>query len=119
MGLRIKLIAFVLGLCFLGIVLRCIRQNAFRPLYAALWLGLSCFLLSVALLEPLYKTLATSVVGITDARHVIYIAVIGFLLIYCLYLTVMVSRMSNQIRQLISQVAILEDKLTRPRPGQR
>ena len=47
---------------------------------------------------------------IVDARHVIYIAIIGFLLIYSLYLTVMVSRMSNQIRHLISAVAILETR---------
>ena len=111
MGLKIKLIAFVLGLLFFWVVLRCVRQNTLRPLYAVLWVGLSCFLLSISLLEPVYKWIATSLIGIYDARHVIYIAVIGFLLIYSLYLTAMVSRMSNQIRHLISSVAILESRI--------
>ncbi len=111
MGIRIKLIAFLLGIFFFGIVFRAVRQNTFRPLYAVLWLGLSCFLLSIAVLEPFYKWIATSVLGIFDARHVIYIAIIGFLLIYILYLTAMVSRISNQVRHLISTVAILDSRV--------
>jgi len=107
MGLRIKLFAFVLGILFLGVVLRHIRQNTFRPVYGVLWLFISVFLLSIAALEPVYRWIAVSVIGINDARHIIYIAVIGFLLVYNLYLTSMVSRMSNQIRQLISSLAVL------------
>ena len=111
MGLKIKLIAFLLGFVFFVVVLRSVKRNIFRPSYAVLWLGMSLFLLSIALLEPLYKWIATSVLGILDARHIIYIALIGFLLVYVFFLTSMVTRMSNQIQQLISTVAILEAKL--------
>jgi hypothetical protein len=108
MGLKIKIIAFLLGLIFLLVVFRNIRRNVFRPAYAVMWIAVSVFLLSISLLEPFYKWLATSVLGIEDARHIIYITLIGFLLIHLFYLTAMVSQMSNQIRQLISQVAILQ-----------
>jgi hypothetical protein len=114
MGTRIKIIAFMLGLLFFSAVFRCVRQNNLRPFYAVLWLGLAGFLLSIAALEPVYKWMATSVIGILDARHVIYIAMIGFLLVYSLYLTTMVSRMSNQIRHLISAVAMLEGREPHP-----
>ena len=107
MGLKIKLIAFLLGLIFLLIVFRNIRRNVFRPAYAVMWIAMSVFLLSISLLEPFYKWLATSGLGIEDARHIIYITLIGFLLIHLFYLTAMVSQMSNQIRQLISEGAIL------------
>jgi hypothetical protein len=110
MGLRIKLIAFVLGILFLGVVLRHIRQNTFRPVYGVLWLLISIFLLSIAVLEPVYRWIAVSLIGINDARHIIYIALIGFLLVYNLYLTSMVSRMSNQIRHLISATAMLDER---------
>jgi hypothetical protein len=106
MGLKIKIIAFLLGLLFLLVVFRSIRQNVFRPAYAVMWIGMSLFLLSISALEPFYKWLATSVLGIEDARHIIYIALIGFLLVNLFHLTAMVSRMSNQIRQLISNEAI-------------
>jgi hypothetical protein len=111
MGLRIKIGLLVLGLVFLVVVLRQVRQNKFRPFPSVLWVVVSLFLLSVAALEPFYKWLADSVVGIADARHIIYIGVFGFLLSYNLYLTVLASRMSNQIRHLISSLAILNERL--------
>jgi hypothetical protein len=76
-----------------------------------LWLGMAAFLLSIAVLEPLYKWIATSVIGILDARHIIYIVLISFLLVYVFFLTSMVTRLSNQVLQLISAIAILEAKL--------
>lgn len=111
MGLKIKLIAFALGLVFFYVVLRNVKRNTFRPSYAVLWLGMAAFLLSVAILEPFYKWIATSVIGILDARHIIYIALISFLLIYVFFLTSMVTRLSYQVLQLISAIAILETKL--------
>jgi hypothetical protein len=111
MGLKIKLIAFALGLVFFYVVLRNVKRNTFRPSYAVLWLGMAAFLLSIAVLEPLYKWIATSVIGILDARHIIYIVLISFLLVYVFFLTSMVTRLSNQVLQLISAIAILEAKL--------
>jgi hypothetical protein len=119
MGLKIKLIAFALGLVFFCVVLRNVKRNTFRPSYAVLWLGMSLFLLSIAVLEPLYKWIATSVIGILDARHIIYIALIGFLLVYVFFLTSMVTRLSNQVLQLISAVAVLEAKLADRTSSQR
>jgi hypothetical protein len=112
MGLKIKLIAFALGLVFFYVVLRNVKRNIFRPSYAVLWLTMAAFLLSIAVFEPIYKWIATSVIGILDARHIIYITLIGFLLIYVFFLTSMVTRLSNQVLQLISALAILETKLT-------
>ncbi|MGA2602774.1 MAG: DUF2304 domain-containing protein [Verrucomicrobiia bacterium] len=119
MGLKIKLIAFALGLVFFCVVLRNVKRNTFRPSYAVLWLGMSLFLLSIAVLEPLYKWIATSVIGILDARHIIYIALISFLLVYVFFLTSMVTRLSNQVLQLISAVAVLEAKLADQTNSQR
>jgi hypothetical protein len=112
MGIKIKLIAFALGIVFFYVVLRNVKRNTFRPSYAVLWLGMAAFLLSIAVLEPLYKWIATSVIGILDARHIIYIVLISFLLIYVFFLTSMVTRLSNQVLQLISAIAILETKLS-------
>lgn len=116
MGLKIKILAFVIGIGFFLFVLRSIQRNSMRPAYAVLWTGISLFLLSVSVLEPFYRWLASSVIGIVDARHVIYIVLIGFLLVYVLYLTQKLSRMSDLIQVLLSQVAILEDELRGGKP---
>ena len=116
MGLKIKLLAFLVGIGFFFFVLRSIQRNTMRPAYAVLWTGISLFLVSVSVLEPLYQWLAGSVIGIVDARHVIYIVLIGFLLVYVFYLTQKLSRMSDQLQVLLSQLAIVEDELRRKLP---
>lgn len=117
MGLKIKLLALVIGLAFLFFVLRSIQRNTMRPAYAVLWLIMAVFLVSVSVLEPFYQWLAGSVIGIVDARHVIYIVLIGFLMVYVFYLTQKISKMSDQIQVLLSQLAIVEDEVRRKLKG--
>lgn len=117
MGLKIKILALLVGLGFFFFVLRSIQRNSMRPAYAVLWTLISLFLVSVSLLEPFYQWLAGSVIGIVDARHVIYIVLIGFLLVYVFYLTQKISRMSDQIQVLLSQLAIVEDEIRSKNKG--
>jgi len=116
MGLKLKLIALLAGLAFFFFVARSIQRNSMRPAYAVLWTFVALFLVSVSVAEPLYQWLAGSVIGIVDARHVIYIVLIGFLLVYVFYLTQKISRMSDQIQVLLSQLAIVEDEVRRKTP---
>ena len=111
MGPRIKILAFIIGLFFFFFVLRSLKRNFMRPTYAFLWIILSLFLLSISILEPLYKWIAIYVIGIMDARHIIYVSLIGFLLVYVFHLTGKISQMSDQIQILISNTAILEQEL--------
>jgi len=111
MGIKIKILAFVIGLFFFAFVLRSLKRNFIRPTYAFLWIMMSLFLLSISVLEPFYKWIAVNVIGIIDARHIIYVALIGFLLVYIFHLTGKISQMSDQIQVLISHTAILEKEL--------
>jgi hypothetical protein len=113
MGLKIKILALVIGVAFFFFVLRSIQRNSMRPAYAVLWMGIGIFLVSVSVLEPLYQWLAGSVIGIVDARHVIYIVLIGFLMVYVFYLTQKLSRLSDQLQVILAQLAILEDEVRR------
>jgi len=110
MGFKIKLVAFLVGLIFLVIILYSIRRNNLKPGYTILWLAMSFFLLSIPILEPFYQWISYSVLGLIDARHIIYIFLIGFLLVYVFYLTNRISNMNDQIKSLITQVAILESR---------
>jgi hypothetical protein len=111
MGNRIQLIAFITGMLFFFSIMRYVKKKSFNPSFSVLWLGVSLFLVSISVLEPFYRWVAYSVIGIIDARHIIYIFLIGFLLVYILYLTSKISRMSDQIQNLISFTAILKDKI--------
>jgi len=113
MGLKIKILALLVGISFFFFVLRSIQRNSMRPAYAVLWTMIALFLVSISVLEPFYQWIAGSVIGIVDARHVVYIVLIGFLMVYVFYLTQKLSRMSDQIQILLSQLAIVEDELRR------
>jgi len=111
MGIRIKIIAFIVGCLFFLMVIRFVKRKGFNPSFSVLWLAVSFFLISISIFEPLYHWLARSVIGIIDARHIIYIVLIGFLLGYVFYLSLKITRMSDQIQNLISYTAILKKKL--------
>lgn len=65
---------------------------------------------SVVVFEKLYKWVATTI-GLTDASFLIIIALISFLMVYVLYLSVKISEMSDRIQELISFTSILENKI--------
>jgi hypothetical protein len=111
MGIRIKIFAVIIGLCFFFAVLRVIKRGGFRPSYSTAWIAIALFLISIPVFEFFYKWVATSALGIVDARHIIYVVLIGFLLVYAFYLTTKISRMSDQIQELISYTSILEKRL--------
>lgn len=111
MGLKIKIISLILGLVFVYFVFRFVKKKTFRPSYAVLWILIALFLVSIPVVEKFYKWVATTVVGITDARHIIYAGLIGFLLVYIFYLTIRISRMNDQVQELISYTGILEKEI--------
>ena len=111
MGIKIKLIALLLGIIYMLVILTTIKKNNLRPSYAFLWFIMAGFLISISLFEPLYQWISYSIIGIKDARHLIYIVLIGFLLVYTYFLTTKINSINDQVQQLISFVAILEKKL--------
>jgi hypothetical protein len=113
MGLKIKLMALALGLIYTFFVLRFVQRKSFRPGYAVLWLSIAFFLISIPIFEGFYKWFTVNLIGIIDARHIIYISLIGFLLIFSFHLTIFISRLSDRVQELISYVAVLENKLDR------
>lgn len=110
---RLTLMAAFLGVVFTTIVVLSIRSSSMRPTFAWLWIGITAFLLSVPVFESFYKWFASAVIGIDDARTVVYVALLGFLLVYSLYMTLKVSMLSDQIQELISHTAILETRVSR------
>jgi hypothetical protein len=111
MGIKILITASVIGLIFFIFILRNITKKNFNPSYSILWFCVSLFLLSIPIFEPFYRWFSIYVIGIIDARHIIYIFLIGFLLVYTFFLTSKITKMSNQIQRLISTIAILEERI--------
>ena len=111
MGLKIKVISFAIGAIFFLFIVLAIKRNQMPPLSACLWVAISLFLLSIPILESFYKWISVAVIGIDDARHIIYICVIGFLMVCVFGLSLAISRLSDKVQNLIGLGAILEQRL--------
>ena len=111
MGLKLNIFAFVVGTLLFLVILSSCKRNSLRPSSVLLWSSMPIFLVSIPLLEPFYKWLASALLGMDDARHLIYIVIILFLLTYCFYLSVKISQLSDRIQKLISFTAIMNAKL--------
>lgn len=108
MDIKQQIFALIAGLILLALVCRLLKNERLHPSFAALWIGMAVFLLSISVFGEMYRWLAHSVLGVTGGDHVIYISLIGFLIMYVFYLTGKLCRMIDQITKLISTVAMLE-----------
>jgi hypothetical protein len=111
MGFKIKIFSLLLGILFIVVVVRFIKKNTISPSFVFLWLLVCFFLISVPIFEDFYVFLAHNIFGFDNAANIIYIIILGFLLIYILYITLQMNRISDQIHILISQTAILEKEI--------
>lgn len=108
MDIKQQIFAFIAGIALLFFVFQLLKKERLHPPFAALWIGMGLFLLSISLFGNLYRWVAHSVLGVSGGDHVIYISMIGFLVMYVFYLTGKICRMMDQITKLISTVAMLE-----------
>lgn len=110
MPIYLKILSFIFAVSFLFVFFVLIRKKAIKPFYTALWLVISLFMISVVIFERFYKWLATNL-GLTDASFLIIVALISFLMVYVLHLSIKLSEMGDRIQELISFSSILEKEL--------
>jgi len=111
MGTKFQIIAFLFGLIFLVSILRYLRKKSYNPSLSILWVVIALFLISIPIFEPFYRWLSYDIFGLLDARTIIYVVLIGFILIYIFNLTLKISLMEDQLQSLISYTAILEKEI--------
>lgn len=109
MNLNLQALSFILGILFFLIILYNIRAKKLSPSYSVLWIILSFLLILIPIFQTVFIKIARFF-GVY-AENLVYILLIGFLLIYVLYITSKVVRLNNQVKELISNSAILEDEL--------
>jgi len=110
MSLSIKILVLIFGVILFGIFITLVRKKSVKPFYSALWLIISLFIFSFVIFERFYKWIAT-MLNIADASFLIEVALISFLLIYVMYLSIKISVLSDRIQELISYSSILEHEL--------
>lgn len=109
MNLNLQVLSLLLGIFFLVVIFYNIKIKRLSPSYSILWILLAVFLLLVPVFQSFFISIAR-IFGVY-AENLVYIILIGFLLVYVLFITSKVVRLNNQVKELISNTAIIEDEI--------
>lgn len=94
------------------LVLELVRRRKLREEYALLWLATGVVLLLLSLSRPLLDTLA-ALTGIFYPPSALFLVALLFVLTILLHFSIVLTRLSQQNRELAQQLALLRHDLER------
>ncbi len=92
------------------IVLELVRRRRMMERYALLWLGAAATLLVLAIWKGLLTTLSSDV-GIKAPANALFAVGFAFIVVLLLSVSLVISRLSDQNKQLAQRVALLADRV--------
>ena len=109
---RIEYLALLFCCCLLVLLTRLIMKRRLREEYIIIWIGVLMALLFFSVFRSKLDALA-ELTGIVYPPSLLFLFFFGALLFYCLHLSVVASKQSENIKELAQKIAILEEKLNK------
>jgi hypothetical protein len=110
MEVKIKLLAATYLIVLFSAFFFMIKNKSVKPFYLLLWLLVCLFMLSFVVFEKQYQWIA-GVLSVQNATLLVIVALISFLLLFVLYISIKISELSNKVQELISYTSILENEI--------
>jgi hypothetical protein len=107
---RIQIFSILVMAGLFALVFELVRRRRLMERYALLWLFSSTVLLALAVWRDLLEMLA-SAVGIFYAPSALFAAALGFVLVLMLHFSLVISRLTDQIKLLAQRVGILQSEV--------
>lgn len=101
--------ASVIALVF---ILELVRQRRLREEYSLLWLATAIVLLVLSLSRPLLDVLATAM-GIFYPPSALFVVAVIFVLLILLHFSTVITRLTQENKEIAQQVALLRYEITR------
>lgn len=107
-------VIFAVGASILALllVLELVRQRRLREEYSLLWLGTAFVMLIVAAWRDLLHGLS-SFVGIAYPPNLLFLLAALFLLLLLLYFSTVITRLTQENKEIAQQVALLQHDIER------
>jgi len=109
MSAAAQLLLFVVALGTLGVVITLVRRGSLKERFAVLWLALGAGLVVVALVRPLLDAISDKLE--IEGTSTVFLAALLVLLGLVLHLSVIVSRLEGQVRDITEAHALIEHEL--------
>lgn len=106
----IQYISIGTTLIFLFIVFRLVVKKQLREEFSIIWI-LSAILLNIIAFWRDSIEVMADFFGVYYPPSILYIALFLLIIIYCLHMSILLSRQRNQIKNLSQEIAILNEKI--------
>jgi len=107
---KIQIIAIAVSLLFLLYIIRLIIKGKLREEYSIVWIACTVLLIVFSFWRDGLEIMA-HLVGVYEAPNLVFTGAIFAIFIYLLHLSVVVSKMQNQNKQLAQEIALLKEKM--------
>ncbi|MCW3070845.1 MAG: hypothetical protein JWO44_735 [Bacteroidetes bacterium] len=107
---KIQIIAIAVSLLFLFYIVRLIVKGKLREEYSIIWIACTLVLIVFSFWRDGLEVMA-HLVGVYEAPNLVFTGAIFAVFIYLLHLSVVVSKLHSQNKQLAQEIALLKEKL--------
>lgn len=112
MTLRLQLIAILVSLILIGIIVELIRRKQLKVEYSVFWFLVAILSLIFSLWQGVLKKLA-EFLGALSPLGVLVILGFGSITLILLYLSIIISKISNEKKDIFKELSIMKWKLER------
>jgi hypothetical protein len=106
----IQILSITLTLIFLGIIFRLVAKKKLREEFSLIWIFCAIFLNVFAFWRKGIEVLA-EFFGVYYPPSIIYLVLFLAIILYCLHLSILLSRQREQIKNLTQDMAIMNSYL--------
>jgi hypothetical protein len=107
---RIQIIAIAISVLFLLYIVRLIVKGKLREEYSIVWIVCTIVLVLFSLWRRGLDVVST-LLGVYSPPNLIFTAAIFAIFIYLLHLSVVVSKLQSQNKQLAQEIALMKEKM--------
>ena len=107
---KIQIIAIIVSLLFLLYIILLIVKGKLREEYSIVWIACTALLILFSFWRNGLEVMA-HLVGVYEAPNLVFTGAIFAVFIYLLHLSVVVSRLHNQNKQLAQDIALLKKEV--------
>ena len=107
---KIQIIAIAISLLFLLYIIRLIIKGKLREEYYIVWIVCTIVLIVFSFWRNGLEVMA-NLLGVYEAPNLIFTGAIFAILIYLLHLSVVISKLQSQNKQLAQDIAMLKEKM--------
>ncbi len=106
---KIQIIAIAVSLLFLIYIMRLIIKGKLREEYSIVWIVCTIVLIAFSFWRNGLEVLA-HILGIYEAPNLVFSGAIFAIFIYLLHLSIVVSKLHSQNKQLAQEIALLKNE---------